>query len=74
MTTTPNRKRQQISIEIKKQIIDASATKSYDQLTTEFKLSNSTISTIVQNKSKILEAIAEGTGAKQKRLRAANSA
>jgi len=71
MTTTPKRKRQQISIEKKKQIIDASATKSYGQLATDFGLSSSSIAKIVQNKTKILTAIEEGAGAKRKRLRSA---
>lgn len=69
MTTTPKRKRQQISIETKKQIIDASsAKKTYGQLATDFKLPKSTISTIVKDKDRILAAIDEGTGAKRKRL------
>lgn len=71
MTPTPKRKRQQISVETKKQIIDASATKSYNDLATDFKLSKSTISTIVKDKETILAAIDGGTKAKRKRLRTA---
>lgn len=67
-TPAPKRKRQQISVEVKKQIIDASATKSYGQLATDFKLPKSTISTIVKDKEKTLAAIDGGFDAKRKRL------
>lgn len=51
---TPNKqKRRTITIEVKKQIIDASATKKVADLVKEFDLPNSTIGTIIKDKDKI---------------------
>lgn len=77
--STPKRKRQSISIDLKKKIIDEQEThprKSYADFAKQFsdkktKLTNENIKRIFRDKEKILEAIDEGAGAKRKRLRAA---
>ena len=74
--TTPKRKRQTISIEIKKQIIDAAAAdpkKSYADLATEFSnnqltLTSENMKRVFRDKDKILNAIDDGIGAKRARL------
>jgi transposase-like protein len=75
--STPKRKRQTISIEVKKKIIDASAadsSKSYADLAKEFSddkitLSKSNIQTILDGKQKVLDAIEKGVGAKRAHLK-----
>ena len=71
--STPKRKHQSISIETKKQIIDALATKSYGQLAKNFNLPKSTVATIVKSKDRVLAAIDNGTGAKRACLKPAKN-
>lgn len=74
--STQKRKRQSISVELKKKIIDekdAHPSKSYPNLAKQFttdkiKLSEDNIKRIFRDKDKILAAINEGAGAKRKRL------
>ncbi|KAE9546906.1 hypothetical protein FO519_009882 [Halicephalobus sp. NKZ332] len=73
---TPERKRQSISIELKKKIIDASETdpkKSLAKLAEEFSigkitLTKSTIQAILKDKDEILKAINDGVDGKRLRL------
>ena len=73
---TPKRKRQTISIEIKKQIIDAAVAdpkKSYADLATEFSNDRLTFTSenmkrIFRDKDKILNAIDDGISGKRARL------
>lgn len=74
---TPKRKRQAISVEIKKKVIDAAAVdpkKSYQDLANEFsndqlKLEKTNIQRILNGKAKILTAIDDGVDAKRAKLR-----
>ena len=71
--STPKRKRQQISVETKKKIIDeneAHPSKSYAELARQFGIQGgkSTVQSIVRDKKKILAAIDDGVGAKRKKL------
>jgi len=74
--TTPKRKRQTISIEIKKEIIDAAeadSKKSYADLAKEFSndkltLKKSNIQAIIREKDKLLNAVDDGIDAKRARL------
>jgi Mor family transcriptional regulator len=72
--STQKRKRQTISVETKKEIIDAhSKGKSYGELATQFKISSrSTIQDIIRNKYNILAAIDDGMGGKQQDLNRKN--
>jgi len=66
------RKRQTISIEIKKQIIDASSVgNSLGDLATKFGIPRSTIQGIIQKKDDILEAIDSGVSGKRAHLKPA---
>jgi len=73
------RSRQSISIEVKKQIIDAksaNSSKTYGDLAKEFsnsklKLTDNNIKTIIRDKDKIIEAIDKGIGGKRARLKPA---
>lgn len=70
------RKRQSISIQIKKQIIDAyeaDSSKSYNDLAKEFSkdglsLTKSNVQSVINAKDKILNAVDNGIGAKRVRL------
>jgi hypothetical protein len=73
---TPNkqkRKRQTISLVEKKEIIDASTTKTPAQLVSHFnkKYDDSTIRKILKKKDKIQEAIDAGAGGKRANLKSA---
>jgi hypothetical protein len=75
---TPNkrkRKRQAISLDEKKSIIDASETKTNAQLVAHFnnKYGESTIRNIVNGKEKILKAINDGAGGKRANLKGAKN-
>lgn len=73
---TPKRKRQTISVEVKKAIIDAAEAdpkKSHADLAKEFSddkltLNKSNVQTILSGKKKILDAIDSGLDAKRMRL------
>lgn len=75
--STQKRKRQTISIETKKQIIDAKAadsSKSYANLAKDFSkngliLTKANVQTIIGDKDKILAAIDDGIGAKRARVK-----
>lgn len=71
--STQKRKRQAISIETKKEILDeASKGKSLGDLAEKFGISSrSTVQGILENKDKILDAIENGIGGKRARLKPA---
>jgi len=77
--STQKRKRQTISIEVKKQIIDESEahpTKSLKELADQFTtdkltLTKSNVQTILDGKQKVLDAIDKGIEGKRARLKSA---
>uniref|UniRef100_A0A915DQY6 HTH psq-type domain-containing protein n=1 Tax=Ditylenchus dipsaci TaxID=166011 RepID=A0A915DQY6_9BILA len=66
---TPSKKRRVISLELKKQIIDASVGKKSDELSKQFSLPASSIRNILSERKTILEAIDEGNKAKRVHLK-----
>jgi hypothetical protein len=66
---TPSKKRKIITLDVKKQVIDASPGKKLKDLSEQFGLSVPTIQTILKNKTTILCAIEEGTEAKRSHIK-----
>jgi hypothetical protein len=70
MTTPNKRKRRTITIETKKQTINASAIKKAADLVKEFGLPESSIRTIIKDKDKIQTATDDGVGGKRAKSKA----
>ena len=66
-----SKKRRLVTLETKKQIIEASANKNPKKLSEQFGLPQSTVKTILRDKAAILKAISTGAEGKRVKLRGA---